>query len=196
MKKAMVWAVVVAFVWLGVQATPVIGRDKVVKATPGPEMLDVIRHGTDVIQIEITSEGIGYANKELVPIPELTFGIQFDLTVTWDNPAVDSLKLSDFRLVAFDPTAYAKGKVMWPPDLDYSLELQDQDGDPIRDVSFSSADGPSTTRTLILERVENVRTGLPRDPETPQLILFTVSARSGDREFTLDPPWAGKPPTG
>ncbi len=199
MQKAKLWSAVDALDWFGVQAMPFHGQPDVVPAPPVHEQPDVDRHVPEEIQIEVTSGGIGYSNKDSKPIPELTFGKQFNLTVTWDEPAVESLTLSEFRLVAFDPTAYANGTVIWPPDPDYRLELQDEHGNPIRSVSFSYSDGSTTTRTLILKRVRTVRevrTSFRASMETPQLILFTVSARAGKTEFVLDPPWVGKPPVG
>ena len=188
MQKAMLWAAVVALIACGGQATGVKGEEQVTPTDPPATPNEL-----EEIQIEVTSEGIGYADKESVPIPELTFGLPFRLTVTWRDPAMGSLTLSGFRLVAFDPTAYAEGRTIWPPDRDYSLELQDENGTAIRSISFPMSGAGSTTRTLTLQR-EKINP--KRDTERPQLILFNVSARVGDTEFVLDPPWAGKPPTG
>ena len=192
MQKTMIGIAAVALVCCCVLVTPVGGEPQITE-----RMLEVI-------EIEVTAGSIGYVNKDSRPIPELTFGSPFNLTVHWVEPSLDTLTLSEFRLVAFDPTAHADGRVIWPPDPDYRLELQDEHGTAMRSVTFSYSEGGTTTRTLILERVEtgtsssrpDLKKGLRPSLETPQLILFTISARAGETQFVLDPPWVGKPPVG
>ena len=188
MQKEMVWAVCLTVVWCCGLATAASGEE-----------VEMKQNQREVIEIEVKAGSIGYVNKDSRPIPELTFGSPFQLTVHWVDPVIDSLTLSEFRLVAFDPNAYATGSVIWPPDPDYRLELQDDHGTPMRSVSLDYSGASTTTVTLILKRemtVEVLRESFRERLETPQLILFTVNARADDTEFVLDPPWVGKPPTG
>jgi hypothetical protein len=180
MQKAMVWAVAVALVWLGVQATPVNAQD-VILIKVGPDLIDD-------------------PNKDTVPIPEVEFGEPFDVEVRWVRPLDDlSIALSDFRLVSFNPDAdYLKGEVIWTWDQDFRLELLNENNEKLREMSFSfseaqrDSEGAYTRKTMTLHR-RGSRDGEAR----PQLILFKQTVKDGDTVlFVHDPPWVGKPPTG
>lgn len=178
MKKAMVWAVVVALVWLGVQATPVSGGEAEVIIKAGPRIIDDPR-------------------KEENPVPEIPFNEPFVVEVRWDEPTPGlSLTLSNFRLVSFDETAFADRRVSWTWDDDnFPLVPTDEGGKAFenQEVTFLYTGTPATSKTLILRR-ESFRD--VKESRT-QLILFKQTVRDdGGVLFVHDPPWAGKPPMG
>lgn len=155
----------------------------------------------DVIRIQVGRKLIDDPNKANTPVPDFWFDRPFVVEVEWVDPAEElELTLSDFGLVAFDPSAdYNEGEVIWPLDPDFTLELQSDEGTTIRSVIFRRSEaqkdgrGLYVTAKMLTLAKRGTRSGDPRN----QLVLFrkTVSDESGVL-FEIDPPWVGKPPVG
>ncbi len=175
MRKVMVWAVALALVWLGVQETPVFAEE------------EALGQADVVIKVGLTE--ITDPNKGTMPVPQVPFDVRFGVEVEWVDPADNlSIELSGFRLITFD----LESDPFWTWEKEVSLQLKDEGGKSVDKVVFESNGSATTTRWISLER--SSPGGVTGHPE---LIMFKQTVRQGETElFIIDPPWAGKPPTG
>lgn len=152
--------------------------------------------GQDGIRIKVGRHMIDDPNKGEIPIPEFLYGEPFVVQVKWVEPADGlMLTLSDFGLVSSEIEPDPEGQT-WIPDPELAVVLQNEEGELLREISFSFSEAKPdeggeliTRKTLILEK-SGTRTIRPRH----LLVLFKQTL--SQVLFEIDPPWAGKPPTG
>lgn len=167
-------------------------------------------NGRDVIQIEVGRHMIDDPNKGAMPIPEFPWRALFDLEVTFVEPAGGlMLTLSDFKIVSYNPDAAGtRADPHWShPGIE--MEVKDENGENLQVISFTSLEGEQgTLKTesgeqktvyLIGKTVELWKD--ERDEGINLHVVFkqTLKVMTEDRTevlFEIDPPWAGKPPTG
>lgn len=180
MRKVMVLGAALALVGFAIQAAPANGQ-------------------REVIEIEVGRHMINDPNKAVMPVSEFWYGREFDVKVTWVEPSEGLLLiLSDFRLVSAELMPDPEDSPIWIEDPDFELVLLDGEGEPIREIFFSYSEAkPSDekegvrtiTKRLTVDKI-GTRAGEPRH----QLVLFKQTLTKV--LFEIDPPWAGKPPSG
>lgn len=183
MQKAMVWTIALALVWGGVLATPVNAEEK--------------------ISIHVERNRIDDPNKDRTPIPEFPWREHFAVEVTFIEPSEDlNLTLSDFKIVSYDPDAKGTKENPHWTHKDIAMEMQDENGVSIQEISFSSSEGTreilkteSGEETTVYRVGKNVK--FLKDKEVRGLNLHVVFKQTLSQVlFEIDPPWAGRPPSG
>jgi len=146
--------------------------------------------GRDVIRIEVGRQIIADPNSARMPIPEFSWRIPFDVVVEWVEPAEGlELTLSDFELVSYDPQS--KGQ-LWTGDPEFDVVVCNEGDEQIQEVSF-----PYPERELELTLKTERKSDSQEDSKGNLHVLFKQTLKSEGKEFfIIDPPWAGKPPTG
>lgn len=160
--------------------------------------------GRDVIQIEVGRHMIDDPNKG--EIPEFYWGTAFEVQVEWVGPFEGLvLTLSDFRVVSADQNPPDDASSIWTEDGGVKFSLEDGDNKPLEQVVFASSEAVETPRSngeehseeMVFITKKTLILNIARRPESERkhlLVLFKQTL-SGVL-FEIDPPWAGKPPTG
>jgi hypothetical protein len=159
--------------------------------------------GRDVIKIEVGRHMIDDPNKGAMPIPEFPWRALFDLEVTFVEPAGGlMLTLSDFKIVSYDPEAAGTGEdPHWRP-TNIEMEVKDENGENLQEISFASSEGVQETRKTESGEEKTVygigkTVEFWKDERVEGLNLHVVFKQTlSGVLFEIDPPWAGKPPTG
>ena len=195
MKRANLWIAAFTLIWFGCLPAPAENEGAEESAAP------------DIVRLEIGATSYRDLGKSTQPMPEVPVGEPFWLEVHWLNPPAEGLQLAlwDFRTASYsgEPMAERAGEASsaWSWNEGDVLTPSDDSGLlPDNRVVLDSAEaekGPEgawVTRKRI--RLDRDAEGRP-DPDSPSLIFFETSVMVGDEEqFSYDPPWVEKDPTG